>query len=350
MHNLNTVRDPLDYMEDSHQAEEYLRLTLSTLSRLQLSPNPINYTLCYEYVSGRNQALRVALEKFLSTQTRLEKETAITLYRDYIWDEDRKALEDQSVGLHRLMAETLTGVEESANKASESSERFVLNSKRIDASKDILEIRQVVSEVVAETHSMAKNSLVLKDMLLETKREVGNLRKELQRSQKQAKTDGLTGLLNNREFHREIAKNILSVKETGESLSLLLIDIDNFKSINDEYGHLVGDKLLRFISAQFTNNVKGQDIIARTGGEEFAILLPNTGLDQARMLAEIIRTRIAKSRFRRTGDAESIEAVTLSVGVTSYKSNEELDEFVSRADQALHQSKQRGKNRVSILF
>ncbi|MGD8589894.1 MAG: GGDEF domain-containing protein, partial [Chromatiales bacterium] len=273
-----------EYPEDNEQANEYLRLVLPMLARLKLPPNPINFTLCYEYVAGCNKGLKLALDKMLNEKSGLSKDAAITLYRLYIWDIDRRNLETQRSKLRQVMTQTLTGVDESAGQVSHSSEVLNTCSRKLTANSELAVIRDVVSEVVLQTNAMAKNSLTLKEMLSETKQEVENLRDQLEQSRQEATTDALTGLLNRRAFDLEMAKATEKAETHQEYLSLLMIDIDHFKKVNDTHGHLVGDKVIRFIATQLSKNVKGRDIVARIGGEEFAILLPNTQLENARIL------------------------------------------------------------------
>jgi diguanylate cyclase len=129
-----------------------------------------------------------------------------------------------------------------------------------------------------------------------------------------------------------------------------MIDIDHFKQVNDTHGHLVGDKVIRFIATQLSKNVKGRDIVARIGGEEFAILLPSTQLENARILAESIRTKIEKSQLKRVDNSKSLGSITISIGATCYIRGETTNEFYHRADKALYRSKHAGRNKVSILL
>jgi diguanylate cyclase len=340
----------LDYPEDNEQANEYLRLVLPMLARLRLAPNPINFTLCYEYVAGRNKELKSALDKVLDERSGLTKDAAITLYRLYIWDIDRRNLETQRSKLRQVMTETLTGVDESADRATHSSEVLDRCSRSLAVPTELTDIRDVVSEVVLQTNAMAKNSATLKEMLSETKREVENLRDQLELSRQEATTDALTGLLNRRAFDVQMLKTTEKADVSQEYLSLLMIDIDHFKKVNDTHGHLVGDKVIRFIATQLSKNVKGRDIVARIGGEEFAILLPNTQLENARILAESIRSKIEKSQLKRMDNSESLGSITVSIGATCYKRNEPTNDFLQRADKALYSSKNAGRNKVSMLL
>jgi diguanylate cyclase len=344
------IDDHLDYPEDDAQAHEYLRLVLPLLVQLKLPPNPINFTLCYEYVSGRNQSLQLAFKQILDEKRGLSKEAAISLYRHYIWDSDRRNLENQQTEFRRVMTETLSGVGESADQANQSSKLLDRFSQKLTVPMNMEDIREVVSEVVTQTNLMAHNGVLLRDMLYETKREIENLRDQLEKSRQEATTDALTGLLNRRAFDSEMLRATEDANLAHEYLSLLIIDIDHFKRVNDSHGHLVGDKVIRFIATQLSNNVKGRDIVARIGGEEFAVLLPSTQLENARLLAESIRARIEKSQLKRLDTSQSIGTITISIGVTSYKQGEPITDFFHRADKALYRSKNDGRNKVSLLF
>ena len=108
--------------------------------------------------------------------------------------------------------------------------------------------------------------------------------------------------------------------------------------------------MIRFIANQLSKNVKGRDIVARIGGEEFAILLPSTQPENARILAESIRAKIEKSQLKRMDNSKSLGSITVSIGVTCYKRGDSINEFFHRADKALYRSKHAGRNKVSTLL
>ncbi len=125
-----------------------------------------------------------------------------------------------------------------------------------------------------------------------------------------------------------------------------MADIDFFKKINDTYGHLLGDKVIRAVAQVIHANVKGRDIAARVGGEEFAVLLPETTVTGAKALAEQIRTAVARGRIHRGDRDEQIGGVTLSIGVAMAEPEEALEALIGRADAALYEAKRTGRNRV----
>ncbi len=162
-------------------------------------------------------------------------------------------------------------------------------------------------------------------------------------------TDGLTKLFNSRYFYNQIKAEIDRTSRYQRPLSLLLLDIDQFKEYNDNYGHLEGDKVLVSMGKVIKSCLRKMDSAYRYGGEEFTVILPETEGDEAATVAERIRSMVAEGKFFPRGDNDPC-TITISIGVTEYVPDEEVAIFVQRADKAMYLSKQSGRNRVSCLF
>jgi len=337
-----------EHQENLDQAAEYLRMALAFMGRHGIPPNPVNFSLCYEYVCGNNTALNEALDRATSTQ-RFTEATARELYRQYIWDEDKRRLEELRAELRKLIVETLTGVTQAQDDATRCAENLSAQSARLERGPSLDELRTIVTGVMSETRHIAHNGTLLKSMLDETRQEVEALRDELENTRKQIAVDPLTGLRNRRAFEAALHDAANHSAQHHEPLALLVVDIDRFKEVNDTFGHLAGDRVLRSVGALLSANVKGKDTVARLGGEEFAVLLPNTPLSGAERVGEALRHAVEQSRLRRSKTGETIGRVTVSIGITEYLAGETHDDFIGRADQALYQSKKSGRNRVSVL-
>lgn len=344
----HTADDSLSYSEDPEQAAEFLRLTLAFMGRHGIAPNPVNYSLCYDYVSGHNPELKEALDQRLADGP-FNESMARELYRRFIWDDDKRRLETLRAELRTLVTETITGVSQAKSDAERSADSLAAKSAHLSRGPSLEEMRQILDDAVGETRAMARNGELLKDMLNDTRREVESLRDELERTRQQVITDALTGLKNRRAFEVAVQIACEQANKIGSPLTLLLVDIDNFKDVNDTYGHLVGDKVIRYVGSLMAANVKGRDTVARMGGEEFAVLLPDTPLANAERVGETLRTAIERSRVKRADTGEAVGRVTVSIGVTTYCQGDTFDEFVGRADKALYASKSAGRNRVSVL-
>jgi diguanylate cyclase (GGDEF)-like protein len=156
-------------------------------------------------------------------------------------------------------------------------------------------------------------------------------------------TDGLTKLHNHRFFQDHLTREINRVSRSDEPLSILLVDIDDFKSLNDRFGHAAGDELLMGLARIMNDTVRESDLLARYGGEEFVVLAANTDLPGAYQLAEKIRTNIAENSFI-VDESMRPMRVTVSIGVAAYRGNRRT--FFQAADRALYQAKAEGKNCV----
>jgi diguanylate cyclase (GGDEF)-like protein len=168
---------------------------------------------------------------------------------------------------------------------------------------------------------------------------------DLRRAASQATTDGLTGVANRRSFDEELALEWRRAERIGDSLALILLDLDDFKRVNDTYGHQAGDVVLRKVAEVLGNGVRQIDLFARYGGEEFAVLVPETEVEGALLLAERLRKRLADERIG-LPDGRMLE-ITASFGAAAKDSLTRPEELVAAADEALYEAKRSGKNRVA---
>jgi diguanylate cyclase (GGDEF)-like protein len=167
---------------------------------------------------------------------------------------------------------------------------------------------------------------------------------------RQAATDALTGLPNRRAFDRQFNAEFKRARRFGEALSVLLIDVDHFKLINDRHGHLVGDDVLRHLGGTLRTSLPRQfDILARFGGEEFAVVLPHTDREAALLVAERLRTSVEGTSLQTCAGARLI---TISIGIGHLSTRASADpltthDLLDEADRCLYESKRQGRNRVT---
>lgn len=196
------------------------------------------------------------------------------------------------------------------------------------------ELEQLVDE---RTNELTKTNIALQEEIRERKKaevELGRL----------ATTDPLTLLFNRRKFDELLEYEMERDRRYRSGLSILFCDIDNFKRINDKFGHDVGDSILSTFASKVKNSVRKSDIVARWGGEEFVLLIPNTTAEIARTIAEKIRKMIENTDFPIVGK------VTASFGVTHMLGEDNRDTVIKRADEALYSAKEKGRNRVEVLL
>ena len=159
-------------------------------------------------------------------------------------------------------------------------------------------------------------------------------------------TDPLTEIYNRRFFNQVANKELERARRSNSPLSLILFDIDHFKSVNDTYGHLVGDQVLINLAALCDQNVRSMDLFARFGGEEFVILMPDTDSEAAAESAERLRKIVAEKPLAREGTTDIFVTISLGIASLNFESSPEFNNLLRRADQALYRAKKAGRNRV----
>ena len=219
--------------------------------------------------------------------------------------------------------------------------------------------RQLLQRIDALRHSMLSGTVdaqslrgdghgdELDAMQAELARLLGRLTEQNLALEQLATTDPLTGLANRRRLFELLEYETARHRRTPRPLSLLLIDIDHFKKVNDNWGHNAGDRVLQGLARVLVSGLRQADLTARYGGEEFLVVLPDTGAEGALAVAELVRRRVAASRLP-LGEGETLQ-LTVSVGVATLQSEESIAHLIDRADRALYQAKHQGRNRVCSL-
>ncbi|MCG8635824.1 MAG: diguanylate cyclase [Desulfobacterales bacterium] len=205
-------------------------------------------------------------------------------------------------------------------------------------------IKAGASDFIFKPFRFEELDLRIKRVLRETafKKERAKLLAEMEQL---AITDALTNLHNSRQFFHQIKLEIKRSSRYDRPLSLLILDIDFFKSYNDTWGHLEGDKVLMGIGRIINSCMRSMDTAYRYGGEEFAIILPETGLKKACVVGARIKDSIAREVF--TPDKGISKSVTVSIGASELQDNEDFTAFIKRTDKALYKSKETGRNKLT---
>ncbi len=333
------------YQQNKQESAEILRTALTFMGKQEAAFHPPSYALWYEHVAGINPALTKVLDERLTLGTPLTDSEVWRMHAQYILTRDADAFERIRERLRLLLEETSHAAASAGAHATHFGQTLESHTARLRQQTMGLEmVRDVVAELLADTQHMCLVTSELSEQLKRSAQEVQTLTQRLEQAQSEALLDPLTGINNRRGLER-------SIQEVGgipAGCALLLADIDNFKTINDTHGHLLGDKVLRAVAQVIRSCIKGQDIAARMGGEEFAILLPETSVQGAAALAEKIRHATSKVSIRRIDRNEYVGNVTLSVGVADAQAADTLESLVERADAALYVAKRGGRNRVSI--
>ena len=335
------------YLEEQEQASENLRMAIALLSKLQIPLSPFNYRMGYDCVSGQNEELKKELNEAATPQEKSLGECLWELYqRLYILDD--QTLDDIRRELNSIIQSMQGDIEHSGEKLSTYADRLSRFATVLNASPSPQTIAAEVEMVIEDTRATELTQRQFKSQLTQISSEMESLRRELAQIREESYIDSLTGISNRKAFDAALEDAVQKTRAEKSTFSVLIADVDHFKQVNDNYGHLIGDKVLRFVASSFKWCVKGKDMVARFGGEEFSVILMNTDITGAYAVAEQIRRAVCAGKIKDMNSQKLLDQVTISIGVAQFDLSDLPNDLLQRADQALYKAKDKGRNRVEV--
>ena len=311
------------------------------------SAAPRSYEVWYTYVSGHHPAMNEAIKKITAERGALNDSDIDQLSNEFLTSQRIARQTERASELMLGEIDQVMGMIEvalgSTSRYGESLEAF---SADLSGPVDRTRIRELVASVVRATQQVTSTNQQLENRLKETRAEIETLRETLDCVRVEAVTDPVTGIANRKHFQDMLHKAVETAAAQRTPLALVVIDIDHFKRFNDVYGHLTGDQVLRLVSMTMREQVKRKATLARFGGEEFGIVMPETALADARAIAEEIRHSILNRELVKRSTGESLGKITVSVGVAAYRPGESATMLLERADQCMYAAKRAGRNRT----
>jgi diguanylate cyclase len=313
------------------------------IGRHGVEPVPENYALWYAYVARTNSELSRVLDGLIADGKVFDPDVLSDLVERFV---AKRVPEGEALGreITGQLEQVLSAVSRLSGGTASYGRKLERFSGELATTSDIAALVRNLAEA---TRMMADDTKRMEAELDQAAAEIHRLQSSLSDARRDAMADPLTGLGNRRRFEIELKRLAGEAATSGEPLSLLIGDVDHFKQVNDRWGHLVGDQVLKLVASTMKENMKGFDVPCRYGGEEFAVLMPNTPLRVAAHVAENLRRAIMAKRLVRKNTGETLGQITLSVGVTAFRAGEPLATFVERADANLYQAKHTGRNRVN---
>ena len=291
-------------------------------------------------IRGRVERERLELEKFLGQLT--ERLTHIEGALETTDNSTNEVFANRRK-LDAEIEEQTRDMESRARDATDLGMLKALVQERVDTIRERMEKHQTVEQQLIEHKEREMASLMKKIQAMEEETET--LRNQVREERRQAFTDALTGLPNRFAYEERLEQEYERWKRYGSPLSIVIVDVDRFKRINDTYGHQAGDKALRIIARELSLATRKTDFIGRYGGEEIVILMPETTAEAAMNAAEKLRQRIENCGFH---FREKKVTITVSCGLSEYREGDTPESAFERADQALYEAKKRGRNRCEM--
>lgn len=308
---------------------------------------PRSYELWYAYASGHNKSLVEAVQEILSSKSRLSAADAERLY-DIFLSPNRMSEQVEVVGsqISAEISEIVNMLQTTAKTTGDFGKSLNEMTEGLSDASSPAQLKSIVEGLVTATADMANNSRDLEAQLEQSQSQIAELSDNLEAVRTESMTDQLTGIPNRKHFDQTLYTTMSDADHNQQPLCLMMADIDHFKKFNDTYGHLTGDQVLRLVSHTLKSNVKGRDLPARFGGEEFAVILPATELSDALVLAEQIRAAVMNKELIKKSTNKSLGRITVSIGISKYIIGESVEDFINRADTCLYSAKSAGRNVV----
>ena len=322
---------------------------LQLLERAQVPPQPAFYKLLYDYVAGVQGLFSSRVGDILAEGERGSGAVGERLYAEFVEPYESTEAVDRAIArmTERLVTlDLLIGESARASQAQSASLRDA-TARFAEPHVDVELLKDWVSRLHAANEAMRDANASLGLELEDARVELKATQAEIQLSKDSMSRDPLTGLANRAGLDAELTKILRDRREQQSDLACAVIDIDHFKSLNDRYGHQVGDEVLRIVSRALLASVRNGDLVGRPGGDEFLVVFPKTGLAAAYDLSDRIRRAIVENDLRAVLGNGVLGGITVSIGVAVFQTNDTISRLVERADRCLFAAKGAGRNRVA---
>ena len=333
--------DEVDFEYATSLAEK----TMHAMAAQRVPPTPNNFQVWFKYSLGTPPDLKRTIDILIGNKRKFDTATNQGLFATYIGTQgaDEAAAHNVSQQLHSVMASAKQFLTTAI--ADNRSQMQAINDVA-DRSEAGADPKLLIESLMTELAKAATRATKLEASFVEKSRELDTIRDSLNKSEERAKTDTLTGLPNRRALDEFFRVAQIAAMEQDEPLSVLLIDIDLFKAFNDNFGHGVGDQVLKLMAKVLRERVREIDLPARYGGEELIAVLPGADLATCETVAERIRRSIAECTITRRSTGEVLPGITVSIGVGQFQPGESMADLIDRCDRALYRAKRTGRNRV----
>ncbi|MDO6618160.1 MULTISPECIES: GGDEF domain-containing protein [unclassified Shewanella] len=325
----------------------HLKKAVPLMLKHSIPTTPTNYALWYAYVSETNPKLNLALDENIKLNQQYSPVSSELLYREHIADPVELDVRTMRQNLDAMVCELSQSIKDTHHDTRTFQSQIQKNVRKLTEFENqdfsLEQLVTVVRSMVKESSRIQSSSKSFTEQLNKAQSEINILKQKLAKTEKDVLYDALTETLNRRAFNDDINAVIA---QSPQGCCLIMADIDNFKLFNDTYGHQLGDLVLRVVAKRLQESCREGVKLYRFGGEEFAIIVPNSQLRIARQLAEAMRRSIEKLRVKDRRSDTRIDNVNASFGVVQWQENQTTSQLIEAADQLLYQAKRLGRNRV----
>ncbi len=334
-------------LDTGNETNQWHTKAMELLTRYNIPIVPVCYHVAYEYVTQRHGELTQEIDIQLKKAGGLDSHFLFHLFENHcLKGEDSDKLDEHLADLHNLLFKVLEGVTNNNSQTDIFSQTLQKQSHALEANPSLEDLRGIAQTLMHATTQAMDNNRKLHSNLQSVEQKSLSLQSEVKKLRDEISTDPLTGLFNRRALNKRMTELVETYEEAETPFSILMLDIDHFKRFNDNFGHIIGDEVIRRVGMTLRNKVREVDFPARYGGEEFTVLLPETDIFNAMDIAQSIHQSVANLILVKRSTKEKLPKVTISVGAASFRQGESPETLLERADQALYQAKESGRNQI----
>lgn len=279
---------------DYEISAKHLNKALAEMRTLNIPTSPANIRVWYDFCEGENEELNIAITELRNNGMPFDADLCYQIYHRFYGELPAERLEQFKDALAEMVKDLGVQLSGIADGSSECSDALAAAEKALAEGCEIAALRAITQQLVKESRKVIEHNHQMGDIVKSMQSQMSSLQINLEKASTEALTDKLTGVGNRRAYDKKIDRLLANRKESDQ-VCLLAMDIDYFKKFNDTHGHLMGDKVLRFVAQMMLKVIKGDDFIARTGGEEFHLILEDCALEDGVKIAEKIREVIGSA-------------------------------------------------------
>ncbi len=336
-----------DSNADQKNISEIAKKVLLEMGQKGVALTPENYQVWFAYCTGSNESLTTHINEIVASGKLFTPEISQNFYDMYFGKvKEERIVTKIHLGIQKILKHILHEILGQSNSITHYSKKLNKYLCQLENTHELSEIKPIIKDIIKDTTKMEESSRTLQQQLQKATAEAQDLKQQIEKSEREIRIDILTGVYNRKAFDKKIKEFYEEFKKKNDFFSVIMLDIDLFKKLNDSYGDRIGDEVLAIVGARLKECVKGKDFIARYGRDEFVVLLPMTTLNKTTIVAENIRKDMNEKQLKLKKTGERIGSISVSLGVSQIHSRDTINSVIERADEALYLAKSAGGNNV----
>ena len=315
----------------------------------QIAPTPENYHLWYTYSGEYDPGLTKIIEKLVSQKIPIDNRISKELYNKFFTNgAEKKAIKETGDGFKAEIAKIMELIKAASADTSVHTESLTNQIDELSGFDGGDEIKNIIKLVINDVKNITNQTKVLEKQLANSSEKIDGLKTNLENARIESRTDALTNIGNRKFFDEKLSECIEKANGSDKGFCLIISDIDFFKKFNDTFGHQIGDQVLKVVAHVLKTSSHSNAHPFRYGGEEFAILVPESEISDVYEMANTIRKAISIKSIKNKNTGQDFGKITMSFGIAEFRKSESPELIIERADAALYLAKENGRNRVQI--